>query len=223
MRVPLSLIAGDSDRSLPTAPRFVARLTRKVSFVARSRTYTSDLPFVSASSSGPSQVNATRRPLSLIAGSLQIWSATVPVAPVRRSDERHRAGGAVLHVDVHDRVVVLVAQVVGAGGERDEAAVLADGLLGARGKGADGSRQRCQERRVAAEDLRAVGRQGGRAGLGAPDAGRHQCEQQEERRCVSSGDGRPDPSDRHPVIPYAGLSRVPSLVLVLLEVEGRRR
>ena len=40
---------------------------------------------MSTSSSGPAQVNATRRPLSLIAGSLQSWFATVPVAPVRRS------------------------------------------------------------------------------------------------------------------------------------------
>ena len=66
---PVSLSTACDDGPFPTAPRFDPRLTRNVVSVVRSRTYTSVLgAFVSAGSSDPSQVNATRAPLSLIEG-----------------------------------------------------------------------------------------------------------------------------------------------------------
>ena len=97
---PSWLSAGESESPSPTAPVPVTRLTRMVWLVVRSRRYTSVLPFVSAPSSGPSQVKATRLPLSLITGSPQLLVRRGACRAGPAADERDRAGHPVLHIDV---------------------------------------------------------------------------------------------------------------------------
>ena len=138
--------------------------------VVRSRRYTSVLPFVSAPSSGPSQVKATR--LAVVAdhrvGAVLVRRGACRPGPA--ADERDRAGQPVLHVDVEDGVVVLVAQPVRARCERDEAAGLVD-RLGIAERARHRRRQWRSERRVAAEDGGGVRRERSRMRSGGADEG----------------------------------------------------
>ena len=177
-RPPSGKIVGTNEASVPAAPvRPSARLTSVV-VRRQSRTNTSGTAPACRTSAAQSststslklvavEANATYRPSAEIDGPVESASAPAPVAESAPADQCRCACLQIPDEHVGDGVVVLGAEVVGLGDERDEPAVGRDDGLGALAvrRGTGRPARPADQRRVVRRRVRRRGQaDGGRQG-----------------------------------------------------------